>query len=219
MAAGRGTRCEQERQRRVKLRTLSLAVLVVVTGCSSADRKADPPPSGEAATSIATPTTTTTTNTTTNTTLAVTAKPSASVGDRSALLAAAARARFGAGRSAEGTLTVINHVAPAGRLLAGSSSGPLFTADERAAVATALAPNTVIWADRELIYPAGETVAMNSPNVVLTLGEPVVDGDRAVIESGMGCGGLCGGGGASIFVREADGSWRYDGPTGMQWVA
>jgi hypothetical protein len=82
-------------------------------------------------------------------------------------------------------------------------AGRPFTDVERGAVEAALAPNPVIWADRELVYPADQPVPMQSPNVVLTLGEPVVDGDHAVIESGLGCGGLCGRGGASAFTSAA----------------
>jgi hypothetical protein len=193
-----------------------LVALALATGCSSSSPRTTAPTTSEGVATTILPTSTTNTTAPSSTT---TGKPAASTADRVALLAAAARARFGVGRIVEGTLTVINRVAPAGSLEAGSSAGRPFTDVERGAVEAALAPNPVIWADRELVYPADQPVPMQSPNVVLTLGEPVVDGDHAVIESGLGCGGLCGRGGASAFSRQPDGSWSYEGPTGIQWEA
>ena len=56
-------------------------------------------------------------------------------------------------------------------------------------------------------------------SAILTLSEPVIDGDTATIVSALVCGGLCGIGGAAVLERQGDGDWVVTDRPGPQWMS
>ena len=103
-------------------------------------------------------------------------------------------------------------------LTVGANAGP-FTDAERAAVEAALAPVRVRWTDDPQDPSVVVAQQAGQLSAILTLSEPVIDGDTATIVSALVCGGLCGIGGAAVLERQGDGDWVVTDRPGPQWMS
>lgn len=101
-----------------------------------------------------------------------------------------------------------------------STAGPVPVPDDvRQAIEMALGPITVQWVAAAADVPTEPTATWDEQPLpaLLTLAEPVINGERATVVSDLRCEPGCVIGGGQAFNLGADGSWAAVGPVGLQW--
>jgi hypothetical protein len=149
--------------------------------------------------------------------------------EKAAIVAAMAAHRVNnsdVGDAAVDRINVIDQFAtprPQGFLVVGDD-GRAMDASVREAVERSLAPAAVTWIHTydEVIgdrLAAGESPTYEDVGVILTFGEPAIDGSQATIVSELWCGMLCGGGTTYTLTRADGADWVVTGTTGNGWNA
>ena len=102
-----------------------------------------------------------------------------------------------------------------------ASDSPVIGAGVRAAVELALRPMSVTWVGHlSDVIGAGQAIpTYQEVGPVLTLSLPNVNGDQALITTGLWCGGACGAGGTYTVKWTQSQGWLVTGTQGPQWIA
>jgi hypothetical protein len=135
--------------------------------------------------------------------------------DRSQILSAALVYRLGADGAYETVdiAEVVGHATDDG--LVDLDGGTALTEGERNTIVQVLGSRSV----RFVPVPEFEQLVPAPERVVLSVAEPVVRDGRLTITTALGCGPLCGSGGATAVEKLDDGTWTLTDMVGPQWNA